>query len=58
LIKSGNVGQTNQLEKGSFFLMTHNVSLGLDTIHLKLRGLKLQWFFEKGWIMMSITQIH
>jgi hypothetical protein len=33
-------------------------SLGLDTTHLKLRGLKLQWFFEKGWIMMSITQIH
>jgi hypothetical protein len=25
LIKSGNVGQANHLEKGYFFLMTHNV---------------------------------
>jgi hypothetical protein len=25
LIKSGNVAQTNHLERGYFFLMTHNV---------------------------------
>jgi hypothetical protein len=33
-------------------------SLGLDTTHFKLKRLKLQWVFEKGWITMSSMQIH
>jgi hypothetical protein len=33
-------------------------SLGFDTTHLKPRGLKFQWVFEKCWIMMSRMQIH
>jgi hypothetical protein len=33
-------------------------SLGLDTTHLKPRGLKFQWVFEKWQMMMSNMQIY
>ncbi len=49
---------TSQPSRSFFFLIATTFYLGLDTTHLKLKGLKLQWVFEKGWIMMSSKQIH